>query len=168
MEIPSQGRHFPGIHGPKTVKSSSKHFVNGPGHGVVFGGATVVPPKRSWSCKFAPWKVTRRPQQESTVCSLRWFLRHQRNAQTPTVGNLKHPLGISRNSAANRSDISCDACAWCTACSVKIQRRVWAPKRIWRKSYETSNLPWHKQGLPQGGPPTTVDGSEILLTSWGW
>ena len=110
MEIPSQGRHFPGIHGPKTVKSSSKHFVNRPGHGVFFVGKGCTP-QAKLKLQVRPLKSYKKgPNKESTVCSLRWFLRHQRNAQTPTVETWNIPWEFSRNSAANRS-ISCDACA---------------------------------------------------------
>ena len=86
MEIPSQGRHFPGIHGPKTLKSSSKHFLNRPGHGVVLGGQRLYPPSEVEIASSPPEKLQKGPQQgKYGVCSLRWFLRHQRNAQTPTV-----------------------------------------------------------------------------------
>ena len=50
------------------LKSSSKHFVNGPGHGVVLGGQRLYPPSEVEVASSPPEKLQKGPQQGSTVC----------------------------------------------------------------------------------------------------
>lgn len=133
MEIPSQGRHFPGIHGPKTLKSSSKHFLNRRGHGVFLGWQRLYPPSEVEIASSPPEKLQEGPNKESTVCVV-FDGFSDTNAMHKLL--LLETWNIPWDFLEIRRQIdlfSCDACAWCTACSVKIQRRVWAPKRIWPK-----------------------------------
>lgn len=144
------------------LKSSSKHFVNGPGHGVVLGWQRLYPPSEVEIASSFPLKSYKKgPNKASTVCVVfSDILRHQRNAQKLYCGNLKHPLGLSRNSAANRS----------------IQLRCMRLMHCLFSQDSTKSLGSKKNFKPAMAParfttrwaPTTVDGRKILHQLIGW